>query len=515
MHKFAIMFGILGITVSSILGLTAQAQDSKPPQERKEASEQQSKPLIPVVEKESTTEGQIVLNGQTIPYIATAGTYSFKDEHGVTKAQFFYVAYARSDVENPSLRPVTFSFNGGPGAASAWMHMGLLGPKRVVVTNSPPYSYTDNKFSLLDVTDLVFIDPVSTGYSRPSQGEDLNQFHGVEGDVKSIAEFVRLFVTRKSRWESPKYLIGASYGSMRAVKLANYLLDEFYMTFNGIILVSSVLDFQTIDTTDFNNNLSSILFLPSYTATAWNFKTLDPTLQKDFNNTLNLVKDFAMNEYALALMQGDRLTPERRKKVIDKLSLYTGLTPQLIERANLRVQPSVFMKNLLIQENKLLGRFDGRVTGGALEVDSPHAEYDPSFEALLSPFTAIFNQYVRNELKWTVDDEYKLLTNVQPWTYDGANNRYLNTISNLREVMIRMPEFRVFVASGYFDLATPFFGTDYTFNRLNIRPSAANRVTMKYYPGGHMMYVDPHSVESLSKDLHAFYNKIESEESQR
>jgi carboxypeptidase C (cathepsin A) len=429
MHKIALIFGL---SISSILGLSAQ---DFPHPERKEVSEQQSKPsLFPFAEKETVTEGQIVLNGQTISYTATAGTYSFRDENGVLKAQFFYVSYIRSDVENPSLRPISFSFNGGPGASSAWMHMGLLGPKRVVVTDSPPYSFTENKFSLLDVTDLVFIDPVSTGYSRTFNKEDLKQFHGVEGDVKSIAEFVRLFVTRKSRWESPKYLIGASYGTMRAVKLANYLFEEFYMSLNGIILVSSVLDFQTIDSTDYNNDLSSILFLPSFTATAWNLKKLDPSLQeKDFQSTLNLVKDFALNEYTLAIMQGDQLTPTRRKEVIDKLSLYTGLTPQLIERANLRVQPSVFMKNLFSQENKLLGRFDGRVIGGDVDIDSPGAEYDPSFDALLSPITAVFNQYVRNDLKWSTDEEYKVLTNVQRWTYDGAKKRYLNTINNLNE----------------------------------------------------------------------------------
>ncbi len=471
-------------------------------EEAKQVTDSKDKFLLN--ETESTTNGKIVLNGVTVPYTATAGKYSFKDEHGVIKAQFFYIAYLRNDVENSATRPMTFSFNGGPGASSVWMHMGLLGPKRVVIQKSPPYSYIDNPYSLLDVTDLVFIDPISTGYSRASQGEDLKQFHGVDGDIKSIAEFVRLFVTRKNRWESPKYLIGASYGTMRAVKLANHLYSEFNMYINGIILVSSVLDFQTIDTTDYSNDLSSMLFLPSYTAVALNFQKLDPSLQKDFNQSMELVKNYAMNEYSNILLKGDRLSPEERKEAIKKLSFYTGLRPELIDRGNLRIQPSLFMKNLLAQEYKILGRFDGRVTGGPVDLDSEHAEYDPSLDAVLSPFTAVFNQYVRDELKWFADDEYKVLVDVRPWNYDGANNRYLNTIPTLREAMIRMPMFRVFVASGYYDLATPFFAADYTFNRLNIKPSVADRITMKYYPGGHMMYEDPQSLKSLSNDLHDF-----------
>lgn len=469
-----------------------------------EAKEQivANKSILP--DNESVTDGQLVINGQTIPYQATAGTYAYKDEKGVVKAQFFYVAYTRTDAKDPLLRPITFSFNGGPGAASVFMHMGLLGPKRLTVKNSPPYSYADNPFSLLDATDLVFIDPIATGYSRPAQGEELKQFHSVDGDVKSIAEFIRLYTTRKNRWESPKYLIGASYGTIRAVKLACYLYEELNMALTGVALISPVLDFQTIDTTDYSNDLSSILFLPAYTATALNHQKLDSSLQKDFFETLEKVKDYAINDYALALLQGDRLSPERRKETIEKLSSYTGLPSSLIDRANLRIQPSIFMKNLLSKDNKILGRFDGRVTGVAVEADSEHSEYDPSLDAVLSPFTAAFNQYVRKELEWSVDDEYKVLTSVHPWDYNGATNRYLNTIPNLREALIRMPAFKVFVASGYYDLATPFFASEYTFNRLNIRPSAADRMTLKYYPGGHMMYVDPLSIESLSRDLHTF-----------
>lgn len=507
MHKFFIL-SVICIYMFSAFHLTGnetkEITETKDVKEAKETKDAADKNKFFLTESESITDGKITLNGQVVPYKAIAGKYSFKDEHGVIKAQFFYVAYIRSDVENPSLRPITFSFNGGPGASSVWMHMGLLGPKRVVITDSPPYNYVENQFSLLDTTDLVFIDPISTGYSRPTQGEDLKQFHSVDGDVKSIAEFIRLFVTRKNRWESPKYLIGASYGTTRAVKLADHLYNEFNMSLNGVILISSVLDFQTIDTTDYSNDLSSMLFLPSYTAVAWNYQKLDPSLQKDFNKSLEMAKNFAMNEYSLILLKGDNLSPEERQEAVKKLSYYTGLRPDLIERANLRIQPSLFMKNLLVKEHKIVGRFDGRVTGGDVDIDSEHPAYDPSLDAVLSPFTAAFNQYVRDDLKWFVDDEYKVLTDVRPWNYDGASNRYLNTIPNLRESMIRMPTFRLFVASAYYDLATPFFAADYTFNRLNIRPSAADRLVMKYYPGGHMMYVDLPSLKSLSSDLHDF-----------
>lgn len=462
-------------------------------------------------EEEAVTEGHLIINEKKIPYTAVAGTYQFKDENGQAKARFFYIAYTRSDVENKALRPIAFCFNGGPGASSVWMHLGLLGPKKVVLKDGvdyqPPYEYADNPYSLLDEADLVFIDPISTGYSRTNQGVDAKQFHSLQEDIKSIGEFIRIFITRNSRWESPKYLIGASYGTMRAVELASYLFDKFNMATNGILLISSILNFQTIDVNDCNNDLPFVLYLPSYTATAWSHQRLTPSLQADLGKALKEARDYAYNEYSLALLKGDRLSPEERKEVAQKLAYFTGLQPQLIERMNLRVKSTEFIQELLKDQGNVIGRFDTRVVGKAIHSMSNSMEYDPSMDAIFSAFTATFNQYVRNELKWVKDDEYKVLANVMPWNY-GKDNCFFSAIPTLREVLLRLPRFSVFVANGYFDLATPFLGTDFSFNHLNVG-AASERIKINYYPGGHMMYTSNPSLEKLSRDIHSFIGQID------
>jgi carboxypeptidase C (cathepsin A) len=461
-------------------------------------------------EEESITEGEIQLQNHKVPYKTVAGTYNFKDAHGTVKGSFFYIAYTRTDVENTRTRPITFCFNGGPGASSVWMHMGLLGPKRVILnkdfSNAPPYSFGDNEQTLLDVTDLVFIDPISTGYSRTPQGEDPKQFYNVEEDIKSVGEFVRLYTTRNSRWESPKFLIGASYGTMRAVELSSHLFDEFNMVVNGVMLISSILDFQTIDTLERINDLACIAYLPTYTAVAWYHKLLSPELQADLPKALDRARNYALNEYALALLQGDNLTIERRKEVAQKLAYYSGISSDYIERTNLRISPYNYSKELLAKENKVVGRFDARLLGGSVNALAEYSGYDPSMDAIFSAFTGAFNEYVRKDLKWAKDDEYRVLADVRPWNYGKAMNRYVNAVPTLREVLIRLPGFSVFVASGYFDLATPFFGSEYSFSHLNVDKKIRDRVTMKYYPIGHMMYVDLPSQGSLSVDLHAFIN---------
>ncbi|MGZ3633854.1 MAG: peptidase S10, partial [Parachlamydiaceae bacterium] len=249
---------------------------------------------------------------------------------------------------------------------------------------------------------------------------------------------------------------------------------------------------------------SHLLYLPSFTAIAWHHKKLSPALQSDLSKTLEQSKQYAMNEYALALLQGDSLTSDHRQKVVQRLSDYTGLPSEYIEKANLRVSPYQFTKELLAKENKSLGRFDARMVGETIRPLAEYVGYDPSMDAIFSAFTAAFNEYVRKDLKWVKDDEYRVLADVQPWNYGKAMNRYINATSHLREVLLRLPRFGVFVASGYFDLATPYFGTDYTFNHLNVGKSAMDRVTMRYYPAGHMMYADLPSQKALSADLHTF-----------
>jgi len=464
----------------------------------------------PPKEEESVTEHTVTINGVSIPYKAVTGTVQLKDDQGAVKANLFYVAYTRSDVEKINDRPISFVFNGGPGSASVWLHMGILGPKRVLLTDDgysqPPYSYITNEFSILDVSDLVFIDPVSTGYSRPSPGEDAKQFHGVDEDVKWVAEFIRLYTTRNGRWESPKFLIGESYGTTRAAALAEHLHEELNMYLNGIVLISSILDFQTYDKIGSGNDLPFILYLPSYTAAAWYHKKLPEDLQTNLEKAMKEAEEFSYNEYALALLKGDLLSQEKRKEIAQKLSRLTGLTPEYILKTNLRVNIQRFVKELLRKDNRTIGRFDSRYLGIDSDKNSDSFEYDPSADAIFGAFTAAFNQYVRADLKWQKDENYRVLVDVQPWNYGKATNSYLNVASNLRSVMTRNPYLQVFVANGYYDLATPYFGTDYTFSHLFLDPTVADHVKMEYYDGGHMMYTQKPILIKMSADLRNFIN---------
>ena len=425
------------------------------------------------------------------------------------KASFFYIAYIKEGVEENSTRPITFCFNGGPGSSAIWLQMGAFGPKRVLFDSEgysqPPYKYIDNEYCLLDETDLVFIDPISTGYSRPVAFDQAKQFHGVDEDIKSVAEFIRLYITRFNRWDSPKFLAGESYGTTRAAGLACYLHDECYVYINGVLLVSSILNFQTIDTNN-GNDLPYILYLPTYTAAAaWYHKKLAPELQNNFERSLRESQEFALNEYAWALLQGDQLEPEKRKETVKKLSFYTGLSESYIERSNLRVCMSRFNKELLRDQNKVIGRFDCRYLGLDEPACSDTVNSDPSWDAVFGAFTSTFNTYVRTDLKWEKDTEYKVLADVFPWNYGkGANNKYLNVSATLRDVMTKNPAIRVFVASGYYDLATPYFATIYTFNHLGLNPSLKDHVKMGFYDAGHMMYINPPSLKQFKKDIADF-----------
>ncbi len=464
----------------------------------------------PMVEKQVTTDHSVTIEGKIISYKATTGTIVLKDDAGKSKASIFYIAYKKEGAQDSSKRPITFCFNGGPGSSSVWLHMGVLGPRRAVFDEDgfaqPPYEIIDNEFSILDQTDLVFIDPVSTGYSRSAPGEDEKQFHGVDDDIKSIAEFIRLYVTKEGRWDSPKYLAGESYGATRAAGVAEELHDKKYIYLNGVIIISGVLNFQTLLDSTNGNDLPYILYLPTYTATAWYHEKLSPELQKDFIKTREEVQKFALTEYTLALMQGNKLDPKMRSDIVQKLSRYTALSPDYIERANLRIDPLAFSKELLRKDNRTVGRFDSRYTGIDANKNSECFEYDPSKEAVIGAFTAALNQYLQKDLKWEGFEEYKILTPIS-WRYNNASNQYLNLSGHLREVMTKNPSLKVFVGSGYFDLATPYFATDYTFTHLGLDPSIQNHVTMKYYDGGHMMYINYPSLVQLKKDLAEYFKK--------
>jgi carboxypeptidase C (cathepsin A) len=456
----------------------------------------------------SKTQQSITVDGKKIDYEATAATMLLKDEDGKPQASIFYIAYTKTG-EDAAKRPITFCFNGGPGSSSVWLHMGAFGPRRVSFTDDgqplpPPVNLVENEGTLLDLTDLVFIDPVSTGFSRAADEKNAKQFHGVLEDLQSVGDFIRLYTTRSGRWGSPKYLSGESYGTTRAANLANHLQSRLGMRLNGIILVSAVLNFGTIRF-DEGNDLPYPLFLPSYTATAWYHKKLETTLQGDLKKTLAESEGFASGEYLHALQKGLELSDSERKAVAAKVARFTGLSEEYVLRNDLRVEGQRFMRELLRDRSKTVGRYDSRYTGKDSTDAGERPEYDPSYTAVQGTFTEGLNLYVHRQLKFESDLPYEILTGrVQPWNYGMATNRYLNVAPALRSAMVANPELRVLVANGYYDLATPYAATQYTFNHLGSDRKLLDRVTMTYYEAGHMMYIHKPSLVKLKKDVSAF-----------
>ncbi len=454
------------------------------------------------------TRHKLTLEGRELEYTATAGRMKLTDESGKAKAELFYVAYVLDGVADVATRPITFAFNGGPGSSSVWLHLGAFGPRRVKMTAEgwappPPYELVDNAQSLLDVTDLVFIDPVTTGYSRAAEGENASQFHGVTPDVEWVAEFIRLYTSRELRWPSPKFLAGESYGTTRAAALAGHLQERHGMYLNGLVLVSAILNFQTARF-DVGNDLPFVLFLPTYAATAWHHKRVSREYQNDLRAFLDEVERFAIAEYMPALARGDALSGAERERLVARLGRYTGLSLEFIERCNLRIEIGRFTKELLRDERRTVGRLDSRFKGIDLDAAGERYEYDPSMSAILGPYTATINDYVRRTLKYENDLPYEILTGrVQPWKYD-QENRYLNVAETLRKAMTRNPYLKVFVASGYYDFATPYFATDYTFQHLGLDASLRGGVTFGYYAAGHMMYIHEGELARFKRDIANF-----------
>ncbi len=464
-------------------------------------------------EESIETLHHVLIDGAKVQYKAIAGNLLLRNEKDQPRASIFYIAYFRDNIPDNARRPLIFCFNGGPGSSSVWLHMGLFGPRRVLLDGigegNPPYQFVNNEYSLLDIADLVFIDPVSTGYSRAAPGQDEKKFHEVDEDIESIGEFIRQFITKYERWDSPKLLAGESYGTARAAGLAKYLHDEQRIYLNGIILISSVLNFQTLYDYNKGNDLPYALYLPTYAAAAWYHKQLSPELQKDFNQTLEEVKQFALTDYTLALMKGNTLAKEENAKIVNKLSMYTGLTPEFIERSNLRVNPYRFVMELLRSKNLVLGRFDTRIIGNALDTSCDYPSYDPSFNTILGAFTAAFNQYLREELNVKTEQEYTILANIQStWDYSKATNEFLNMANALHAVMIKNKHLKVFVGSGFFDLAAPFFATNYTFNHLRLVPSLQNNISKYYYHAGHVVFADRPSLIKMKNDLYNWLKTI-------
>jgi carboxypeptidase C (cathepsin A) len=459
----------------------------------------------------------IKIGGKVIKYTVTTGTMVMKEEVKdkdkdseveKARAQIFFIAYTKDGVTDKSKRPITFSFNGGPGSSSVWLHMGVLGPRRVLLTDDgemppPPFKLTDNQYSVLDDTDLVFIDPMSTGFSRPVDGEKSAEWHTFTKDIASVGDFIRLYTTRYHRWLSPKFLAGESYGTTRSAGLSGYLQDRHGMLLNGLVLISAVLDFTTIDF-NLNNDLPFILFLPAYTATAWYHGKLN--FKSSLKEALKEAEEFAMGEYATALLKGASLTPEERASVVEKLSRYTGISQEFIERTNLRINDQHYFKELLRERGKTVGRLDSRYTGMDRIGVTATPDYDPLFAQVSGPYTAAFNDYIRTELKFETDISYEILSEKvwTQWSYSVFQNQYLNVAETLRQAMTFNKYLKVFVANGYYDLGTPYFATEYTFDHLGLDESLRKNIRMAYYDAGHMMYVHLPSLKQMKKDISKF-----------
>ena len=485
----------------------ADSKDDKADPEAKGGKEEKGgKPEA--VEVKKVTEHSLMINGQKVDYTATAGMLSLKDGEGKVTADIFYVAYAKKGVTEMAKRPLTFSFNGGPGSSSVWMHLGLLGPKRVKLRDDgfavpPPYELVENEYSLLDETDLVFIDPVSTGYSRAAKAEDAKNFFGVKEDAASIGEFIRLYITKESRWLSPKFLIGESYGTTRAAALSGELLRTHKMNLNGIMLVSTVLNFQTIWGAE-GNDLPYVLYLPSFTATAWYHQKLAKELQdKPLTEVLKEAEAFTSGEYNQALLMGAALAPAQRAKVVKQMARLTGLSESFVEASDLRVPLSRFNAELLREKRLVVGRFDSRYTSYMRDALNNHAERDPSADAVFSAFTSTFNHYVRNDLKFEEDRPYNILTTVGKWNWN-AENEFANVSETLAESMTANPYLKVHVSNGFYDMATPYYASRYTFAHLNIHPELMKNITEDDYTAGHMMYLNLPDLKKQKEDLAKF-----------
>jgi carboxypeptidase C (cathepsin A) len=479
---------------------TARAGASPSPTPERDPATTDAPPVI--------TKHELRVGGRVLRYTVTTGIMPLRNAAtGETEARIFYMAYTLDGLADRSQRPLMFSFNGGPGSASVWLHMGALGPKRVRMMDDgqmppPPFQLVDNEHTWLDFTDLVFIDPVGTGYSRAAKPELASRYFGLQGDIQSVGEFIRLYLVRNERWSSPLFLVGESYGTTRASGLSGYLI-EHGIAFNGILLISTIMNFQTARFAK-GNDLPYVLFLPTYTAIAWYHKKLPADLQTDLRRTLDEVERWAANEYTVALAKGDRLTPAERQEVIDRLNRYTGLDKRFIDDSDLRIEIQHFDKELLRDEKRTVGRLDGRFKGMDALAVSETPDFDPSMAAIRPPYTATFNNYVRGELGFKSDLEYYILGGgVGRWDF-GADNTYADTSESLRSAFAKNPYMKLFVASGYYDLATPYFATQYTLRHMGLDPALQGSVTTTYYEAGHMMYIDSRSLARLKQDAEAF-----------
>jgi carboxypeptidase C (cathepsin A) len=455
-------------------------------------------------EEPVVTHHRLLIDGKELAYTATVGLMPLKDAKGEVEARIFFVAYSLDGAGPATGRPLMFSFNGGPGSASVWLHLGALGPRRVdspeePTIPTPPFHLVDNEATWLDRTDMVFIDPVGTGFSRAAKPELNSKFHALRGDITSVGEFIRMYLSRYDRWASPLYLIGESYGTTRAAGLAGYLVDQG-IAFNGLVLVSCALDFQGF-VFGRGNDLPFLTYLPSYTASAWYHKKLAPDLQQaDLPAVLAEVEQWTDRVYASVLARGDRLTADERREAAAKLARYTSLSPSDVDANHLRIEMSHFCKELLKQDRRSIGRFDSRYQGIESSATRGSPSFDPSMAAVRAPYTSTFNNYIRVELGYKTDVPYYILgEGVGGWDWQHDMG-YPTTTGDLGDAMTKNPHMKVLIASGYYDLATPYRAVEHTLAAQGFDPTLRKNITIERYDAGHMMYVHGPSLHKLKHD---------------